>query len=171
MLFFKLKENEEIAPERLSYIRSQVVLAQANQRALDYLSHRPRTRHEVEEKLAADYSADIIGRVMDMLANYGYVDDAQYAQDYANERSQAGYCTRKISRELKERGIPQNLAEAALERVRPNEVKFAATALKLRWRNGVPDDPKEKQRAYGYLARRGFGPEVIKTVTSTARTQ
>ena len=70
LLYYKLQEGGEISPERLEHIRDQTVYLKASQKALDFLSRRPRTVMEVEKKLTEDYAQDITRRVMEMLYEY-----------------------------------------------------------------------------------------------------
>ncbi|MDR1558809.1 MAG: RecX family transcriptional regulator [Clostridiales bacterium] len=159
LLYYKLREGAEISLERVEYIRDQIVLTEASQKALDYLSYRPRTVKEVEKKLTGDYAPDIITRVMDMLYSYKYIDDAAYAAEYVKERASAGYGPRKIEWELRERGVGRELIDAALEQVEGERVRIAAAALRARYRNKPVMDDKERSRAFGFLARRGFDAE------------
>ena len=160
LLYYKLSEGAEISPGRLEFLREQVVLAKASQKALDFLSHRPRTVKEIERKLSEDYDRDIITRVMDMLYEYKYVDDASYAAEYAKERIQAGYGLKKIGWELCERGIGQDLIEPALRKVEGVQTQSAIAALRVKYRNKQIRDDKEKAGAFNYLLRRGFSTDI-----------
>ena len=156
LLYYKLREGEEISPERFEYLRDQIVLTEASQRALDFLSHRPRTVKEIEKKLSDDYTADIISRVMDMLFQYKYIDDASYAVEYSKERLNSGYGFQKIEWELRGKGIDHELIDAALERFTGLQAKSAAAALRARYRKTPDMDDKERARALNFLLRRGF---------------
>ena len=160
LLYYKLGEGNEISPQRLEYIRDQVVLSKASQKALDFLSYRPRTVKEIEKKLSEEYAADIIARVMDMLYEYKYVDDALYALEYAKERVNAGYGPFKIEWELKGRGVEQGLIDTAMESVGADFVKAAIAALRFKYRE-KPILDAEKGRAYSFLMRRGFEMDTV----------
>ena len=161
LLYYKLTEGAQISQERLDYLRDQVVYAKASQRALDFLSHRPRTVREIEDKLSEDYPPDITGRVMDMLFEYKYVDDASYAVEYVRERVNMGYGPLKIEWELRNRGIGQELIDTALEQVSEIHVKSAAAALRAKYRNKPEMDDKERSRAFNFLLRRGFDSDTV----------
>jgi len=168
LLYYKLKEGDEISPQRFEYIRDQVVLVKAGQKALDFLSLRPRTVMEVEKKLSEDYAPDITSRVMDMLFEYKYLDDGSYAVEYVKERIKAGYGPLKIEWELRGRGVCQDLIDAALEQITESYMHSSATvALNAKYKKKPEMDEKEKSRAFSYLLRRGFGSEMaISAVTS-----
>ena len=162
LLYYKLSEGAEISPGRLEYLRDQVVFAKASQSALDFLSHRPRTVSEIEKKLSVGYAPDIVARVMDMLYEYKYVDDASYADEYAKERVNGGYGLKKIEWELRERGVSQDLIDAALEKIEGVEKQSAMAALRVKYRNKPPIEAKEKAGAFNYLLRRGYSSEVVR---------
>ena len=161
LLYYKLREGGEISPERLDYLRDQVVYAQACEKAMDFLSFRPRTVKEIEKKMSEDYAADMIARVMDMLREYKYVDDAAYADEYVKERVSAGYGVKKIEWELRGRGVGQGFIGPALERAVEMQREAASAAFRAKYRNKAALDDNEKSAAYGYLVRRGFEKEII----------
>jgi len=162
LLYYKLSEGGEISPERLEYLRDQVVFAKASQKALDFLSHRPRTVQEVGKKLSEDYGADTIRRVMDMLYEYKYLDDASYADEYAKERMSAGYGVKKTEWELRGRGVSQELIDAAIQKVGGLQKQSAMAALRAKYRNKPPIDDKEKAGAFNFLLRRGFEVDIVR---------
>jgi len=162
LLYYKLSEGGEISPERLEYLRDQVIFTKASQRALDFLSYRPRTVKEIEKKLSEDYAGDIIARVMEMLYEYKYADDASYAEEFAKERVNAGYGINKTEWDLRERGVEQEWIDAALEKVSGMQKQSAMAALGARYRNNTIMDDKEKTSAFGFLMRRGFEPELAR---------
>ena len=164
LLYYKLSEGAEISPDRLEYLKDQIVFTRASQKALDFLSHRPRTVKEIENKLYEDYASDIITRVMDMLYEYKYVDDASYAREYAKERGNAGYGAKKIEWELRERGVSQEHIDAAIEKVSGFQIQSAMAAFRSKYRNKRITDAKEKNGAFNYLMRRGFDKDTIMDV-------
>ena len=166
LLYYKLSEGMEISTERLEYLRDQVVLTKANQKALDFLSHRPRTVKEIEKKLSEDYASDMVTRVMDMLFEYKYVDDASYANEYARERVTAGYGSKKIEWELRERGVSQEYIDAALDNVEDSQKQSAMAALRLKYRSISLTEDKEKAGAFNYLLRRGFSVDIVREALS-----
>jgi SOS response regulatory protein OraA/RecX len=65
---------------------------------------------------------------------------------------------------LKERGIDESMARDAIAKAIPNPKTNAARVIKQRFPNFNLDDLKEKQRAVGFLARRGFETDMAKEV-------
>ena len=74
ILYFKIKENEEIPEEKYNYIINEVVYIKAQDKALNFLSSKMRTEKEMRTKLKSlDYSEEVIERVMEFLFKYSYI--------------------------------------------------------------------------------------------------
>ena len=101
------------------------------------------------------------------LESLGYLDDARYAEDWAQARAQRGIGARRIAEELKQRGVGRELAERAArecfddvsETVRAREV--AARRLPGLLARGERETPA---RLRSFLLRRGFSPDVVSGV-------
>lgn len=146
------------------------LLETAYQTALRYLGHAPRSRAQIERRLTRDgFAPDIIAQVIDRLQNRGWVNDAQFARDWVDDRAdRKRYGRRRLAQELRCRGVPAEQIESALERISPEaEVARALAAVHTRWDPQVllQADPAflraEKQRIVRFLQYRGFEPEII----------
>lgn len=119
-------------------------------RALRFLSYRPRTEKEIRDKLGIDCSEEIIVK----LKSYGYINDGKYAQDYIESRIRSKPRSQKlILLELKRKGI---ITECRI----PN-TDYELAQLALFKKKNI----RSKPQAFRFLASRGFSWEVIeKTV-------
>ena len=151
--------------------------------ALRYLGSRPRTRHEITQRLQRDgiTGADL-DATLERLADYGYVDDVAFARWWAEQRDRhAPRGRRLLEAELRRHGVPHDVIEAfreehaSPERL-PEDAGLPATeaeraddvlARHLRGRP-VPQDPKARQRLGAFLMRRGFDPETVRTAIRAA---
>lgn len=153
--------------------------------ALRFLGTRPRTRHEVAQRLRrAAVSSDITDRVLERLATLGYVDDAAFARWWGEQRDRhAPRGRRMIEAELRQRGVPRDVIEAyRLDHASPDrspedemlpgtEEARARDALERHLRGRpMPDDPKAVQRLGMFLIRRGFDPETARSTIRAAST-
>ncbi|MCS6775935.1 MAG: regulatory protein RecX [Chloroherpetonaceae bacterium] len=145
-------------------------LEAAYQIALRYLGHAPRSRAQIERRLTrGGFAPDIIAQVIDRLQSRGWVDDAQFARDWIDDRAdRKRYGRRRLAQELRCRGVPAEQIEAALERLSPEaEIARALAALRARWEPQVllQADPMslrtEKQRIARFLQHRGFESDII----------
>lgn len=143
-------------------------------RALNLLSRRDHTTAELQRKLAArGFSADSIAELLEQLAAKGYLDDRRFAERWAETaiKNGRGYGFR-IQQELQQRGIPREIAAeviAAAAAEYPEHDSLASIASRrFSAFDPASASPKEKQRVYNYLLRRGFSIPAI-TVFFTMR--
>lgn len=136
------------------------------QHALDlayrYLGYRDRTVLEVRRHLEAKrVEPDTIDQVVDELGRQGYLDDARYARQYtADRRRLDGWGDERIERKLLSAGVAPELVAAALaERGDESELEAAVRVLRGRFRT-VPETDRDKQRALGFLVRKGYDLEL-----------
>ena len=126
------------------------------------LSSRDRTEVELRtflERKRADPAA--IESAIGELRQAGYVDDARYAQRFAEDkRGIERWGAERIGRELLRRGVAAEVVEAALGgRERVDELGAARALLAERFGAGLPDD-RTRDRAWRTLIRRGYEPEL-----------
>lgn len=130
--------------------------------AYRYLGRRDRTvaevRHHLERK-GSDAAA--IDETLAELARQGYLDDARYAQRFAEDRrALAGWGAERIEERLRTAGIDRELAaEAARGGGAEAELEAAVALLRRRW-PAPPADDRERERALGLLVRRGYELEL-----------
>lgn len=136
------------------------------QRALDaayrYLGKRDRTAAEVRGHLAAkDIDEPSIDGAVEALIRQGYVDDARYARTFADDRRTLDdWGPERIERRLLALGVEAALVAGALaDRDGVAELEAAVALLRRRFRE-VPATERERERALGVLARKGYDREL-----------
>jgi regulatory protein len=116
----------------------------------------------VRRHLAAKDVDDVsIAGAVETLVRQNYLDDARYARTFAEDRRNLDdWGPERIARRLRALGVDGDHVERALsERDAAGELE-AAVAL-LRRRFGVaPDSDRERERALGLLARKGYDLEL-----------
>ena len=131
-------------------------------RAFRYLSRRDRTVAEVRAHLLAKETAeDVVDEVVGELQVQGYLDDARYAQRFAEDRRTLdGWGSERIERKLRSLGVEREHVARALA-AQDGEGELAAAVEILRRRFRVPPETdRDRERALGMLARRGYELEV-----------
>jgi len=112
---------------------------------------------EIEAKLARrGVPAAEAAAVVVAARRLGYLDDAELAGQLARGHRARGYGLRRAMQALRRRGVPEPLAEEALETVygEADEDALARSALGSR----RTDDDPSRRRAASFLVRRGFSP-------------
>jgi regulatory protein len=132
------------------------------QRALDlgyrHLGKRDRTEAEVRRHLAArDIDEASIDGALEALVRQGYVDDARYSRTFAEDRRALDdWGAERIERRLIALGIaPELVAEAVSARNGADELEAAVALLRRRLR-ATPETDRDRDRALGMLARKGY---------------
>ena len=145
---------------------AQPTAAARLQRALDlayrHLGKRDRTEAELRSHLAArDVDEHAITGAVEDLARQGYLDDARYARTFAEDRRALDdWGAERIERRLLALGVaPEHIAAALSSRDVGDELDAAIALLRRRLRT-IPDTERERDRALGMLARKGYDIEL-----------
>ena len=145
---------------------------EAREAALRLLAVRARTRSELVGRLRRrGHAAAVIDAVVDGLAAAGLIDDRAFAELWTDERMRLRPVgRRRLSQELRMRGVPPQVAEEVLDRAYGDnpERDLALRVARVRARRSA-DGPKSRERLYAFLVRRGFtratAAEVVREVT------
>jgi regulatory protein len=164
IVYFKLKQGEEISQEKYNFIQNELIYIQAQDIALHYIAYKMRTEQEVRKKLfEKEYTEYIIERVIHFLIEYHYIDDMKYCKSYIKQRLQynpKGVYILKM--ELKQRGIKQSIIDKAIENSDIDELNDAIKLLQKKCLYLDDIDEKNKKRLFAFLQRRGYSYDIIK---------
>ena len=135
---------------------------QAFEAAWRFLAHRERTEAELVGRLERnDVEPALIEEVLGELREGGYVDDAGFAKRFAEDRRNLdGWGQERIERRLRELGVDREHIQAALAGDEEHSELDAATALLARRFPTPPETPKDRERALGFLVRKGYELEL-----------
>ena len=133
-------------------------------RAYRHLGRRDRSEAEVRAHLVAkEVDGEVADAVIAELRAQGYLDDARFAQRFAEDRRALdGWGAERIAARLGEVGIAREHVEAALAGLGDgagSELDAALAVLEQRVRV-PPAGERERDRALRLLVRRGFALEV-----------
>ncbi len=168
-----LSAGEEISEETLLQIYSELLPKRARLRAMHLLEQMDRTEHQLREKLQQSfYPQEIIDDAVAYVKGYHYLDDLRYAECYLRNHA-AGRSIRQMQQELCQKGIAketigQALAEEQEQEDFPDEESQIRSLLSKKHYDPSAADPKERQRIYAYLARRGYSASAIRSVMKLA---
>jgi len=137
-------------------------LQRARDVAWTALNRRERTVAELGRLLAAKrVEPAAIETVLGELREQGYLDDASYAQRFAEDRRRLdAWGSERIERRLLSLGIDRELIAAAIgEQDHMGEIEAALEILARRFPE-PPRTPRDRDRALGVLVRKGYGLEL-----------
>jgi regulatory protein len=139
--------------------------AEAMDKALRLLSRRAHSVRELQTKLyKREMPKYLIAYVLDECKRLNFLNDELFAQDYASEMASRGNGRFKIKAGLFKKGISSDLIDKVLENLDDNELEQAKQALhfKLRTLQREKDIRKKREKAYRFMATRGFPSDIIR---------
>ncbi len=128
-------------------------------RALRLLARREHTRAELKRKLAPYAGEDDLEALLDRLEEEGSLSERRYVEQLLASRS-GRYGSLRIAQELKEKGVPGALAEAALREARRLDEASCRAVWEKKF-GRIPRTPVERARQARFLQSRGFSLEAI----------
>jgi regulatory protein len=134
-------------------------------RALRYLARREYSRLELERKLAphTEDTAEL-EKVLDEMERRGWLSAARVVEQTLHNR-RARYGSRRIMRELKDKGISDSLIAEVAQQLRAGEMEAAREVWRRKF-GAPPGDARERARQMRFLLGRGFDPEAVNKVVN-----
>ena len=136
-----------------------------------FLSYRPRSEKEVRDRLRrGGYEQDAIEHAIARLHEWRYLDDADFARRWVENRTaHRPRGKRLLQQELRHKGIDSETARDAIDDVDLDETGAAEVLARRRLPSYAGDEPVAIRRRLGaYLARRGYGYDVIRVALDRA---
>jgi regulatory protein len=166
-----LRLEQELSPDQLEQLRSEEVEQQAVDRALNYLSYRPRSREEVRRYLRRkETPPEIIEAALARLDRLDFVNDRTFAGFWIESREQfSPRGARALKNELRLKGVERDVVDELVDDEQDEERALRAGRKKAISLANIPDIDYAtfRNRLGSFLQRRGFGYEVA---TKTVRT-
>ena len=134
---------------------------------MNILAARPRSEAQLRERLLAKPWADaeLVDQCVARLKELGYVNDATFAESYANYRMAVRPVGRqRLQRELAQKRVARQTIDHALDAAyeETSEETLIDRALAKRLRaHGRPTDRQSTKRLFDHLMRLGFGYDLI----------
>ncbi|MHA7963104.1 regulatory protein RecX [Paenibacillus sp. CAU 1782] len=165
MVAYRLFKGSVVTPELIEEIVIKDLQHQAYSLGLRYLGAKPRTRNQLKQYLQRkEMDEQHIEHALDRLENENLVDDEEYAKQFAASRMNSGLKGRlMIRQELQQRGVPKELASAALSQMDESSELEAAQKLALKKSRSVKGELRDrKNKLTAFLLRRGFPSHIVR---------
>lgn len=135
-------------------------------RAVRLLARRDYARAELAGKLEAYVAeGDDLPALLDEMQALGFLSDARFAEQLAyRHRGRHGPLT--VERELRRRGVADDIVDATLDAARSTEYAEAQQVLRRKFRE-APANMQDWAKQGRYLQARGFSLEVIRRLLRT----
>lgn len=164
-----LRIGQVLTDEKIAELQKSDGFEIALQQAIHFIEFRPRTEAEVRTRLEKDeIQAEVIDEVLVRLRAGGLLDDTRFAQSWVENRSAFRPRSRRaLEIEMRRKGLDAEAIEKALVDVdQSQEENLAYQAAQKQMRKfGHLERLEFRSKLGSFLARRGFGYEVIRLVT------
>ena len=134
-------------------------------KALDLVSRREHSRHELMQKLDKRYpnTTSIIEDALDKLETNKILDDERFAEMYLNSRARKGFGPKKIEMELHSKKVDSFFISNAIEAYE-DWLENAKNELQKKFKGVVPNDYKSTMKQKQFLFNRGFTTQIIERI-------
>lgn len=126
------------------------------------------TKNEMEQRLAREgFSTQAIETTIEELIHSGHIRDRKYAENWIARRQKSNPRGKTLLKnELVEKGVDRKIAEQVVAKVETEDETKVALQIAQKRAKQYKRLPIHvaKRRLHGFLARRGFGSEVVRHV-------
>jgi regulatory protein len=159
-----LRLEQELSPSQLELLQSEEAEQRAVDRALNYLSYRPRSREEVRRYLRRkETPPEIIEAALARLDRLDFVNDRTFAGFWIESREQfSPRGARALKNELRMKGVERDVVDEMVNEEQDEERALRAGRKKAITLVHAPniDYATFRNRLGSFLQRRGFGYQV-----------
>ncbi|KXB98052.1 MAG: hypothetical protein AA908_01190 [Chlorobi bacterium NICIL-2] len=164
--------GQDISDETYATIEQTDRALQLIARLERFLAYRLRSSAEVAKRLRTlGAGDDDIRTVLELLHRYGRLDDERFARAFVRDAARLRMLSaRAISSQLRARGIPDQIVQAAVATEYPSsdeEQRAREAALRALRRNASRPPEQQQRRVRDALLRRGFSHDVVRRVLAS----
>ena len=163
-----LKVGQELDEARIASLQARDESEVTYQKALHFLSYRPRSTAEVRQNLSRRGIAEpLIEETLGRLQSAGLIHDEDFARAWVENRNTFRPRSKSALRmELRRKGISDEIVQSVLEsNVNETALAFEAARKYSRRLEGL-EWPEFRQKLGSFLARRGFAYTTLAPVVS-----
>ncbi|GHO85463.1 regulatory protein RecX [Dictyobacter formicarum] len=163
-----LRLDQELTPVQVQQLEQEEALQKAVDRAMNYLSFRPRSREEVRRYLRQKQTpAELIDAVIERLNQLDLINDETFASFWIESRERfRPKGAQAIKNELKMKGVKREVIDEVVTDEQDEELALRAGRKKAQslLRQADIDYNAFRTKLGPFLQRRGFSYEVTKRV-------
>ncbi len=161
-----LKVGQTLSEEKITALQTEDEREVAVQKALNYLSYRPRSSKEIRDNLHKhEFSDAVIESTLERLQRAGLVNDIDFARAWVENRSTFRPRSRRaLAMELRQKGLSdETIRETLTTGVDEHALALQAAQKYVRKLDGL-DWIEFRKKLSGFLGRRGFSYGVLAPV-------
>jgi regulatory protein len=157
-----------LSDDDIAALKTADEIERAREKALNYLSYRPRSEVELQRYLAEqEFSDAAVTEVLHRLSTVGLVDDNAFAEYWVDNRVRfRPRGKRVLVRELRQKGVATRIIEETLTAFDETSAAQQVAEQQVRRLSHLPPD-KLRRRLWERMARRGFTSDIIQEILAT----
>jgi regulatory protein len=160
---FRLSPGLQITESELTNLRESGEENKFFNKALVYLLKSPKTEFQIKQYLyKKQCPQEVSGQVIARLKKLNYINDADYARSYAENKS-AKNGAKMIRAKLLQRGIGRDEADAVVQELSADTQTELARTLAQKYMRARAADQKAFSNLYRYLLGKGFDYDTART--------
>ena len=158
-----LKVGQDLSQEKIAALQAEDEQESTYQRAVHFLSFRPRSTAEMRQNLKARKVPEaLMERTLARLQENGLLDDEAFARLWVENRNEFRPRSRSALRmELQRKGLPHEIIQNVLDADVDEPALAERAARKYSRKLQGLDWPEFRLKLGGFLARRGFSYSTI----------
>ena len=168
---FHFAAGQQFDEQEFSDLMLKIQYPHALDHAVRMLAMRPCSKGEILRKLKGKkYTDAAISMVLYKLDRENLTDDEQFTEQWIGYRSSQRYGKERIIRELRYKGIPDEMIHRVLDRLNLSDEDEKALELARKcWNRMKPDEDirKKRQKVISSLVRRGYSWEIAEKACRT----
>lgn len=163
---YGLKKGRGVSRSTVEILKKNEVENHAYQRCLNKLAVRDRSVKEIEDWLRFNTECDSvqISAIIDRLSDNGYLDDEAYCENEVLRMKNSLHGRERITRELKQKGIDEQLIEKTLEKYGDESDSAKLLAEKLMKSHKNASSRKSADLIRTKLVQHGFSVDMANAV-------
>ncbi len=151
-----IKAGRVLTPRETENLIMESQFGKARSKALDILSRKNITRHDLEAKLKEDYDISVAVQVIAEMEDMGYIDDYAYTLLFLESASAKLWGRKKIEYELSLKGVDRNIIEDAMAEFALPSAEEIAEYIRVKYPDEDMSDTRTRQRVMRFFMSRGF---------------
>lgn len=153
----KLRKGQKLSPEQIDELRHLDAVQRSMDKAVRFLSYRPRSIDEVRRNLIQNETPETIVEIaLERLTHMGYLDDDAFARYWLENRDTfKPRGATALRYELRQKGISDTIIEGVLSEFDAEDAAYRAAQSKVRSMRGKTQEDFRK-KVGSFLQRRGF---------------
>ncbi|MEW6093939.1 MAG: RecX family transcriptional regulator [Chloroflexota bacterium] len=163
-----LRVGQELGDEKMAALQAEDARETTYQKALHFLSYRPRSSQEVRQNLSKrGCDETLVEETVCRLQRAGLVNDQEFARLWVENRSTFRPRSKSALRmELRRKGLSDEIIQSVLDESVDDEALAFESARKQARRYAGLEWPEFRQKLGAFLARRGFSYSTLAPVVS-----